>query len=75
MSDCVNIFYLTTYNILDKYNNKRKQIGQYENFETVYKYLHLNTNALQQPGGAVGKFGLVKVKPASVPPSSGSRSS
>ena len=42
MSDCVNIFYLTTYNILDKYNNKRKQIGQYENFETVYKYLHLN---------------------------------
>ena len=41
MSDCVNIFYLTTYNILDKYNNKDKHIGQYENFETVYKYLNL----------------------------------
>ena len=41
MSDCVNIFYLTTYNILDKYNNKDKHIGQYENFETVYKYSNL----------------------------------
>ena len=42
---------------------------------STYKFLYLNTNALQQPGGAVGKFGLVKVKPASVPPSRGSRTS